>query len=440
MKCWISIGWAMNRPSVFLESLASGVRSLLQSAPWSHWHNELTWTKNLAKGVWLRWSQRVEERQRFADLNLLLESSDETTSVHAEQLVQSKGIELTAEDRYRLQSLLLSARDIARGHFRRQTDPRGKSTPDWFNPKAAEDLVDILPGAIPFHRPDEPALQGKLHLSRLLLLNSWTETWKARVASEAPPPNGQGAPVVLRIFQGESAIKAMKQVRPILMDIREKIQFPNTSRLLKANQNEDFAWVVHDYQSGTGIADLVQEVHGHQAKDVFPRLARWAKRFANLVAKPHTDKPPKVHGLLHPESFLLLTDQEEKTAQAGLVDWGIGSIALDSVLSEGARAKPAWLPSGHPWFYTSPQLRRGAIPAPTDDVYALGMIWYHMLLNDFRAPPPGDVSWAEPLMAKGFQPGHARILSRSISAAAERRPFNAAELAHAISELAKQDK
>lgn len=440
MNCWILIGWAMNRPSVFLESLAAGVRSLLQTAPWAQWQTEQTWTKNLAKAVWLRWSQRVEEANRVADLDEFLQTNDESIAVSAEQLVQSKGQELRPEDRYRLQSVLLSARDIVRAHFRRQNEPRGKSTPDWFRPQSPEDLVPILPGGIPFHRPDEPALQGKLQLSRILSLNSWEECWKARVATEVNPGDGPGRAVVLRIFQGEAAKKAMTQNRSILVDSRDKIHFPSTTRLLKANQTDDFAWVIHEYQSGTGIYDLVQEIHHRSSKEVYPRVARWVKRFATLVTKPHTLAPARVHGLLHPDSFLLITDTEEKTAQPALVDWGIGPIALESVIAEGAGVKSSWLPPGHPWFYTSPQIRRGGAPTPNDDVYALGMIWYHMLLNDFSAPPPGDLSWAEELLSKGFQPSHARVISRAISASAERRPHNAAELGLAINELVKKEK
>lgn len=429
----------MNRPCIFLESLASGIRTALQTAPWPQWQSDYGWTKNLAKAVWLRWSQRVEAGQRVDDLNQLLVSSDEEHAQNCEHLVQSKGQELRPEDRYRMQSALLSARDLARVHFRRQGEPRGKSTPEWFKPIEAEDLVPIFPCGIPFHRPDEPALEGKLQLSRILALNTWSETWKARLAGEVNPSEGPGRPVVLRMYSGQEAVKLMGRDRKILLEIREKLHFPNILRLLKANKSDEYAWIIHEYQGGTGLADLVNDMHHHSSREVFSRLARWAKRFAALVAKPHTMPVPHVHGLLCPDSFVVVSDSEEKNVHPVLVDWGLTPLALEPVLNEGSRVKSSWLPPGHPWFYTSPQVRRGAPPKPSDDVYSLGMIWYHMLLNDFRAPPPGDLSWAEGLMSRGFQPGHARIVSRAISASAERRPFNAAELAQAISELAKQE-
>ena len=120
-----------------------------------------------------------------------------------------------------------------------------------------------------------------------------------------------------------------------------------------------------------------------------------------------------------------------------MVDLGVGLIALETVLEEGKRTRSALLTPGHPWHYGSPQWKKGLAPVPTDDVHALGMLWFHILMNDFQAPPPGDMNWADKILEMGFSPKHARIISRAISPMAQKRQGSAVELANEIEDLVK---
>ena len=140
----------MAQTSHFLESIASGTRNLLLSAPWETWVAESTWPRQLGKFVWLRWSQKVLPSDRAKDLNLFLSMTDKEFDLSLDSLIQTKGADLPIEKRKQMQRLLLSSQDLARNAFRRNEDIRGKTTPEWFVPTSPEDLFELVPHGIPF--------------------------------------------------------------------------------------------------------------------------------------------------------------------------------------------------------------------------------------------------------------------------------------------------
>ncbi len=427
----------------FLESLVSSARSLLVSAPWDSWMSEFTWSRQLCKAVWLRWSQKVENNLLSADMNAFLGMDSTALSLAIESLVQSKGADLSPEMRYCLQSLLLSSQDLARNAFQRSKDPDGLTTPKWFEPKDPLDLADLIPQGIPQNRPNEPVLLGKLALKKLVELTPWTESWQANskpyplsaIRKIGNPDSPQGLSVVYRMFPNKTSVEAMTRQRNQLLEWRESLNTPGIIRILKANHDGNTAWLVHEYQSGWSIFHLVQEIQTAPSPEGFNRLARWIKRFSTLIGQCHAKGA--VHGLIHPKSFQIVRDPKQQVAKGVLVDLGVGPIALETVLDEGKRTKTSNLNPGHPWHYGSPQWKKGLSPGPTDDVHALGMLWFQMLVNDFQAPPPGDLNWADTILDLGFSPKHARIISRAISPLAQKRQGSAVELANEIELLVK---
>ena len=432
----------MPQSSHFLDSIASGTRNLLISAPWETWQLESTWPRQLAKFVWLRWSQKVPEPERAKDLDLYLSLDSKGLSLALESLLQSKGANLPPEKQSQMEYLLLSAQDLARLAVRRNSDLKGKTCPDWFLPTGPEDLFELIPPGIPKHRPGDFIFEGRLQVSRLLEQNSWSESWKAHsdvgpnTSGEENPEKGmKQPPVLLRLFPNVQGIKAMTSHRQTLLDWRESIIHPAIFPILKANNGNEAAWIIQGYNSGVGLWELVHEIHRQPSAENYHRAARWIKRFAILIGKCH--KANAIHGAINTKSFQIIKDKQRNVTTAALVDLGVGRIAWESILAEGHRIRISSLPPGHPWFYASPQFRKGLVPGPTDDVHALGLLWYHLLQADFQAPPPGNLGWAEPLLKKGFSPMHAKVLSRAISPLSEKRQSNAMELAAEIDELAK---
>ena len=429
----------MAQTSHFLESIASGTRNLLLSAPWETWAAESTWPRQLAKFVWLRWSQKVLPTARAQDLNLFLSMTSKEFELALESLIQTKGADLPIDKRKQMQRLLFSSQDLARNAFRRSEDTKGKTTPEWFVPTRQEDLFELVPHGIPKHCPVELVLKGKLLLTKLLEQNSWSESWKASVPTTSPvEPDGKPIPkrsFNYRFFPNYQCVEAIAKHKQTLLDWRESINHSGIAPILKANHENDAAWLIHGYINGMGLWDLVHEIHRYPSAQSFKRATRWVKRFAILIGKCHSANA--VHAAINPKSFQIIKDSKRNVTTAALVDLGVGRIAWETILSEGKRVRISSLPPGHPWYYASPQYRKGFVPGPTDDVHALGILWYHILQGNFQAPPPGNLGWADPLLERGFSPSHAKVLSRAISPMSEKRQSTAIEMAAEIDDLAK---
>lgn len=427
----------MAQSSHFLESVASGTRNLLLSAPWESWMKESTWPRQMAKFVWLRWSQKVPQSELPNDLNLFLSMDPKKFELALESLIQTRGSDLGIEQRNQMQRLLISCQDLARNPFRRPEDPKGKTTPGWFTPNGPEDLFELIPPGVPAHFPGENVLDGKLILSRLLEQNSWSESWKATIPEvgikDTSEKKTRSHAVIFRHFPTLQGVEAMAKCRQTLLDWKEKIQHPAIAPIFKAKHDNQTAWIIQGYKQGIGLWDLVHEIHRYPSAQGFNRAARWVKRFAILIGKCHSANA--VHAAINPKSFQIIKDSKKNVSTAALVDLGVGRIAWETILSEGKRVRTSNLPAGHPWYYASPQFRKGFIPGPTDDVHALGILWYHILQADFQAPPPGNLGWADHLLERGFSPTHAKILSKAISPMSEKRQSSAMELAAEINEL-----
>ena len=80
-------------------------------------------------------------------------------------------------------------------------------------------------------------------------------------------------------------------------------------------------------------------------------------------------------------------------------------------------------------LYSSPQQSKKEPPAPTDDVHALGVIWYQLLKRDPSAAAPVGTEWVEDLRSNGFTDSQARLLQACVSTRPDKRPKNAAALA-----------
>src|SRR5262249_41485590 len=114
---------------------------------------------------------------------------------------------------------------------------------------------------------------------------------------------------------------------------------------------------------------------------------------------------------------------------------GIGAIAARQALAQ-ARAGTSrgdllatCLRGSHTPLYASPQQARGEFPDVRDDVHALGVLWYQLLIADLGAGPPTGIDWVDELHQAGLSaegggrpggPGGAASPPRGPAAAAER--------------------
>jgi formylglycine-generating enzyme required for sulfatase activity len=124
-----------------------------------------------------------------------------------------------------------------------------------------------------------------------------------------------------------------------------------------------------------------------------------------------------------------------------ITDFGISDTQARQALEEARMASATGVscttPSLVRWantpMYASPQQRRGEDPHPADDVHALGVMLYQMLLRDLNLELGVDM-WSD-LEEQYVCQELLDLLSRAVAARVDRRFPSAAELAEALARL-----
>ena len=84
-------------------------------------------------------------------------------------------------------------------------------------------------------------------------------------------------------------------------------------------------------------------------------------------------------------------------------------------------------------LYASPQQMRGdALAHPSDDVYALGVIWYQLLTGDLTVGRPGGEAWKKRLGERGMTPALLGVLASCFEDQRDDRPGDGIELAASL--------
>src|SRR5439155_6677287 len=86
-------------------------------------------------------------------------------------------------------------------------------------------------------------------------------------------------------------------------------------------------------------------------------------------------------------------------------------------------------------IYASPQQTKKEPPAPTDDVHALGVIWYQLLKRDPAVGAPIGAEWVDEFAAHGFTETQGRVLQSCLSTRPDKRPKDAGVLAEQLGQV-----
>ena len=83
-------------------------------------------------------------------------------------------------------------------------------------------------------------------------------------------------------------------------------------------------------------------------------------------------------------------------------------------------------------LYASPERSRGDAPQPRADVYALGMLWYQLLVRNLEATRPGGSAWRRKLAEQGVTQAMLELLESCFEDNPADRPADAAALAERL--------
>ncbi len=197
----------------------------------------------------------------------------------------------------------------------------------------------------------------------------------------------------------------------------------------------------YEYVKGGDLAGLIGDWHRQPEKPTSRRIAQTMLRLAEIVAFAHRTEPPIVHRDLKPANILVQGSSNGEAAFK-ITDFGIGGIATArAVQASRVPTSPSEflttaVRGSGTFLYASHEQLNGDDPDPRDDVHALGVIWYQMLIGDLTKGRPGGTGWKRRFLERGMATELVDLLE-SCFEEREDRPADAAVLAERIGNALK---
>lgn len=384
--------------------------------------------------LWEIWGKRISERERIIDLEGTARALGKVRS-YIDLIVQDVAKGCTEELQKALIAYLSVVPSTVRMALRRPRDPRGLTVPNWLVPTEADDLSVFLPKAVPIYQPgDRPIPHVDWELTDLLGAGGFGEVWKAH-----NPAFQSVDPVVLKFsIDPDGGNKAFRHEAAIMTQAMPEKRHLGLVELRATYMNHEPPCLEFEYING---GDLVQWFKGRKrasgglSTDACVRLVY---HIARIVGYFHRRNPPIVHRDIKPANLLLYRPRPGKLVLK-ICDFGIGGLASSrqgvSIEETSARrliGKTA-MKGYHTPIYASPQQIKGGPPDPRDDVHALGVIWYQLLMNDLSLAPPNGTEWIKEFQAKHkLTDEQVELIANSFSTRSDQRPKSAARLAREI--------
>jgi formylglycine-generating enzyme required for sulfatase activity len=420
--------------------LDRGLAGLLGRGPFA----DVLW--DVTGATFERWQQRVTVQKRDAEVAEGAAASVEEVRRTADEalgelrryapefcdLLNRSGV---AE---RVRRYLVQVPMQLRQAFRRPADPSGVSKPTTFSVLGPHQLLDLLPDRLARFQPgDRPV--GKWVLTELLGTSVSGEVWKAQAVNEPA-----AAPVALRFVGEPQAAAALRRDAAALARLRQLGERRGLVTLHNFYPG-DPCYLEYAFVEAADLTGLMAECMGNLP---FARRVSFARTLigclAEFVGILHGLQPPLVHGHLQPANILV--QQAGKGVKLWVADAGCGLGAARLALAEARRSpgpapevlhhvqvRGAWAP-----LYASPQQQRGDPPDPRDDVYALGVLWYQLMVGHPLATPGKD--YVHELDVRGMRRTAVTLLGACVAAEAGERPRDARALAERLAALgAEQD-
>ena len=226
----------------------------------------------------------------------------------------------------------------------------------------------------------------------------------------------------------------------MVLRAQQQIRSDGIVPLLHAYLSNDPPCLEYPYIEGGTLVRLLDECRQMSGSFTPAQVQRIIQRIAQIVGPAHRATPRLVHRDLKPSNILV-----ERRAEGKLVlrvtDFGIGGIAAQAVLehSRSSSSLEGYLSSvltgAYSPLYASPQQVRGDKPDPRDDVYALGVIWYQLLMGDLAIPAPTGPRSLEALRRRGMSDAAIDVLTSCFESEPAYRPADAGMLAEQLQTL-----
>ncbi len=393
---------------------------------------------DLLVDVWDNWRRATREEQRAAEVQAVAQLTPAELRAEVARIVREEAASLPPAQQAQVASYLTQVPASIHRSLRRSSDPTGTTLATGAVFHAPEDLRPLLPASIPrFKVGDRPLPGVDWELVELLGVGGFGEVWKAR------NPHFDGvAPVALKFCQDERARdRLLKHEAAVLNQVMRQGKHEGIVPLLHTYLSADPPCLAYEYIDGGDLARLIQQRRGglppQQAAQVIHRLAE-------IVGFAHRLSPPIVHRDLKPANILVKSRPGSKFALR-ITDFGIGGLAIQEAMEQSSRGTSSgeFLASAvrgaYTPLYASPQQMRGDDPDPRDDVYALGVIWYQLLIGDLTKGRPGGEAWRKLPADLGMTPALLALLASTYEDKRSDRPASAMDLAEKLDQVLHQE-
>jgi formylglycine-generating enzyme required for sulfatase activity len=320
-----------------------------------------------------------------------------------------------------------------RQNLRRPTDPDGTTVPDGLAFHRPEDFLPFLPPRPPRFRPgDRPPGLDNWTLTELRGLGECSEVWKGE-----DPDRPDDSPAALKFAIDPETRTRVAGGTELFRKVFTLNEIPGVLPLRSVYPQTDPPCLEAPFVRGYDLGGVMLEWK-YRYDNAKPEAAlKLIRRLATILAKAQGEGA--VHRDLKPSNVLLHPTEGGKFTM-WVTDFGWGEIEAGRSLElakAGPRGEQVRLAhrGAATELYASPQQMKKDPPAPTDDVHAVGVIWYQLLKRNPAEGAPVGTEWVEEFRPHGFTDGQARLLQACLSTRADKRPRTAALLAEQLAQV-----
>lgn len=313
----------------------------------------------------------------------------------------------------------------------RPDDPTGTTLPAGVALDRPDDLLALLPARPPrFRAGDRPdCLRGEWELVELLGAGGFGEVWKGRHVD---------SPALVSAFKfcldAQAQDRLLKHEAAVLSQVQRHGRHPGIVPLEDFSLRADTPWLRYEFVEGGDLTRVFAELKPLPMPRRVEHVVSLMRELAATVGHFHRLNPPVVHRDLKPANVLV-----SRRAGGGwacrVADFGIGNVVTRPAAATGGPTPSVsgvlTMGGAYTVGYGSPQQRRGERPDPRDDVYALGMICYQLLVADPTAETPRG-KWKKRLADQGAPAALLDAIEACVDDDPAERPADGAILAQAF--------
>lgn len=382
-------------------------------------------TPEMANYVWARWSKATNGAQRRATLETVARCTFDDMDRLIEQVENAFGTSANRDLGKLFGDYLHLLPGSIRRWCKRPSKPAGTTVPPKMPLTCGDDLLPLLPARMTRFQPgDRPWAVGEFELVELIDHSAYREVWKAKnLADEAAP-----AVALHFILHPAARSYVLKTGAAALQQVQQLGKVSGIVPLQVIHRHTEPPCLQYVYLEAAQLTALVREWRENGRLPDPWHVANLIHQLATYLGKLHRRRPAMVQRHLWP-SAILIAPRHRGGWRCRIADLGLGCWH-GHVAADGADVNP----------YASPEQLRDDAPQPQDDVFALGVLWYQLLIGDLGRRRPGGSSWRRRLTRQGVPAEHIELMEASFDDDVAERPADGLALAERLDKLAKRPK